>query len=59
LPVVFIATKSDLDLVAQRYPVQPDQYCRSLGLSVPISVSMKTGVTADLYNTLVSVCISP
>ncbi|KAJ3277074.1 ERMES complex Ca(2+)-binding regulatory GTPase gem1 [Terramyces sp. JEL0728] len=51
--------RSDLDLVAQRYPMQPDTYCRDLGLAVPMSVSMKTGVTADLFNMLVGICMNP
>lgn len=59
LPIVYIATKSDLDLVAQRYVVQPDAYCRSLGLVVPMSVSMKTGSSKDLFHMLVGVCMNP
>jgi Ras family protein T1 len=59
LPIVYIATKSDLDLVAQRHLVQPDQYCRSLGLSVPTSVSMKTNMNVDLFNMLIEICINP
>jgi Ras family protein T1 len=59
IPIVYIATKSDLDLVAQRHHIQPDLYCRSIGLPVPTSVSMKTTVTADLFNMLIEVCINP
>lgn len=60
LPVVYIATKSDLDLVAQRYALQPDTYCRQLGLVVPMNVSMKTASSAkDLVHMLVGVCITP
>lgn len=60
LPVVFIATKSDLDLVAQRFPLQPDAYCRSLGLVVPMSVSMKAGgATKDLFHMLMGICTNP
>ncbi|KAI8899737.1 P-loop containing nucleoside triphosphate hydrolase protein [Globomyces pollinis-pini] len=58
-PVVFIASKSDTDLVAQRYHIQPDAYCRSIGLVVPVSVSMQSAVTADLFNMLVKVCVNP
>ena len=57
--MVFISTKSDLDLVAQRHPVQPDAYCRSLGLSVPMGVSMKSGPSHDLFHMLVTVCMNP
>jgi mitochondrial Rho GTPase 1 len=34
-------------------------YCRNLGLAVPISVSIKESVTADLYNMLVGVAMDP
>ena len=56
---MFIATKSDLDLVAQRTLLQPDAYCRSLGLVVPMSVSMKTGTSKDLFHMLVGVSMNP
>ncbi|KAJ1553094.1 ERMES complex Ca(2+)-binding regulatory GTPase gem1, partial [Nowakowskiella sp. JEL0078] len=59
LPCVFVATKSDADYVPQRYEVQPDAYCRNLGLAVPLSVSMKEQVTADLYSLLVGVALDP
>ncbi|KAI8926690.1 P-loop containing nucleoside triphosphate hydrolase protein [Entophlyctis helioformis] len=59
LPMVFVAAKSDLDLVPQRYTPQPDAYCRSLRLPVPISVSMKERVTADLFNMLAAVALEP
>ncbi|KAJ3041842.1 ERMES complex Ca(2+)-binding regulatory GTPase gem1 [Rhizophlyctis rosea] len=59
LPCVFVATKSDTDLVPQRYEKQPDMYCRDLGLAVPISVSIKENVTAELYQLLVGVAMDP
>ncbi|KAF5372263.1 hypothetical protein D9757_009626 [Collybiopsis confluens] len=37
IPTLFVATKSDLDLAQQRHEVQPDVYCRRLGLQVPVS----------------------
>ncbi|CAG8461994.1 8997_t:CDS:10 [Acaulospora morrowiae] len=58
-PTVFVATKSDLDLVQQRHEVQPDVYCRNLGLAVPLSVSVKNQQTADLWNLLTGVSINP
>ncbi|RKO99119.1 hypothetical protein CXG81DRAFT_14979 [Caulochytrium protostelioides] len=58
-PCVFVATKSDRDLVAQKYPVQPDAYCRDAGLAPPLSVSMKESATADLYARLVGVGLDP
>ncbi|CAI2168666.1 3676_t:CDS:10 [Funneliformis geosporum] len=47
-PTVFVATKN-----------QPDVYCRALGLSGPVSVSVKKQQTADLWNHLVGVAINP
>lgn len=58
VPCVYVATKADLDLVAQRYAIQPDTYCRSIGASVPMSVSMKTG-GKELYTMLVGACMIP
>jgi Ras family protein T1 len=37
LPSLFVATKSDLDLVQQRHEVQPEVYCSKLGLRLPSS----------------------
>ncbi|KAH9246374.1 hypothetical protein BASA81_016089 [Batrachochytrium salamandrivorans] len=59
LPMVVVATKSDLDLVPQRYIPQPDEYCRTLRLAVPVSISIKDKVTADLFNMLAAVAIDP
>lgn len=59
IPTVFVATKSDLDTVQQRHDVQPDVYCRTLGLAVPISISLKERFTADVYNLLVGVAMDP
>ena len=54
-----MSTKSDLDLEQQRYLHQPDAYCRALGLAVPISVSIKEKMYADLFHLLVGVAIDP
>ena len=43
IPALFVATKSDLDLAQQRHEVQPDVYCRRLGLSAPMAVSARSG----------------
>ncbi|KAJ3133446.1 ERMES complex Ca(2+)-binding regulatory GTPase gem1 [Geranomyces variabilis] len=59
IPCVFVATKSDTDLVPQRFEVQPDAYCRALGLAVPISLSIKDNVTAELFSLLVGVAMDP
>ena len=59
IPIVFIATKTDLDLVAQKYVTQPDTFCRNLGLQVPISVSFKMGEKANLFQKLIEICINP
>lgn len=64
-PTLFVATKSDLDLARQRHEVQPDVYCRKLGLSIPhlgagpINVSARWGEVAQLYTVLVSVASDP
>ncbi|EPQ54461.1 mitochondrial Rho GTPase [Gloeophyllum trabeum ATCC 11539] len=59
IPTLFVATKSDLDLALQRHEVQPDVYCRRLGLQVPVSVSVKTGQTADVFHVICSVAMHP
>ncbi|CAG8545799.1 2502_t:CDS:10, partial [Scutellospora calospora] len=58
-PTVFVATKSDLDLVQQNHEVQPDVYCRSLGLAVPLCLSVKKQQTADLWNLMTGLSINP
>ncbi|KAI8093282.1 EF hand associated-domain-containing protein [Halteromyces radiatus] len=59
VPVVFVATKCELDLVTQRYEVQPDIYCRQLKLAVPLNVSVKEHQMADLYHILTGVAMNP
>ncbi|KAJ3239371.1 ERMES complex Ca(2+)-binding regulatory GTPase gem1 [Chytriomyces hyalinus] len=59
IPCVFVATKSDQDLVPQRYEVQPDAYCRREGILVPISVSVKENVMADVFHRIVQVAMEP
>lgn len=59
IPTVFVSTKSDLDLAQQRHEVQPDVYCRRLGLQVPVAVSIKDGQTADLFHAICSVALKP
>lgn len=59
IPTLFVATKSDLDLALQRHEVQPDVYCRRLGLQVPVAVSVKTGQTADLFHTICDIAMNP
>ncbi|PPQ63619.1 hypothetical protein CVT24_004372 [Panaeolus cyanescens] len=59
VPSIFVATKSDLDLALQRHEVQPDVYCRRLGLQVPVSVSVKTGQIADVFHQICSVAMKP
>ena len=45
--------------VLQRHEVQPDVYCRRLGIQVPVSVSVKTGQTADVFHAICSVAKHP
>ncbi|KAJ3082963.1 ERMES complex Ca(2+)-binding regulatory GTPase gem1, partial [Rhizoclosmatium hyalinum] len=59
IPCVFVATKSDQDLVPQKYEVQPDAYCRQEGLIVPVSVSVKDKMMADVFHRLVEVAMEP
>ncbi|KAF9533224.1 P-loop containing nucleoside triphosphate hydrolase protein [Crepidotus variabilis] len=59
IPTLFVATKSDLDLALQRHEVQPDVYCRRLGLQVPVAVSVKAGQTADVFHAICSVAMNP
>lgn len=58
-PTLFVATKSDQDLVQQRYDQPPDVYCRSINLPTPISVSVKSRQTADLFTILTTVAMNP
>ncbi|TDL16223.1 mitochondrial Rho GTPase [Rickenella mellea] len=59
IPTLFVATKSDLDLAQQRHEVQPDVYCRRLGLQVPVSVSVKDMQTADVFHAICSIALNP
>ncbi|KAJ3791164.1 P-loop containing nucleoside triphosphate hydrolase protein [Lentinula aff. detonsa] len=59
IPTLFVATKSDLDLAQQRHEVQPDVYCRRLGLQVPVSVSVKTDRTADVFHAICNIAMYP
>ncbi|SPO37689.1 probable Mitochondrial Rho GTPase 1 [Pseudozyma flocculosa] len=63
MPSLFVATKADLDLAQQRHEVQPDAYCRKLGLKIPglgagpLSVSMRDGQVADLYGLVCGIAV--
>lgn len=59
LPGIVVASKSDLDRVSQRCEVQPDQYCRQLGLPSPLFVSAKEGMMADLFQKLIVAAMNP
>lgn len=65
LPSLFVATKCDLDLAQQRHEVQPDVYCRKLGLSIPhlgagpLNVSARHGQIAGLYSLILSIAADP
>lgn len=64
-PSLFIATKCDLDLAQQRHEVQPDVYCRKLGLCIPhlgagpLNVSARLGQMAEYYSLIVSIASNP
>ncbi|KAF9221671.1 mitochondrial Rho GTPase [Gyrodon lividus] len=59
IPTLFVATKSDLDLAQQRHEVQPDVYCRRLGLPVPVAVSVRTGQIADVFHVMCGIATNP
>ena len=74
IPTLFVATKSDLDLAQQvsdqaeksplltddqRHEVQPDVYCRRLGLQVPVAVSVKKNQMADVFHVICGIAIRP
>ncbi|KDN51898.1 hypothetical protein RSAG8_00449, partial [Rhizoctonia solani AG-8 WAC10335] len=59
IPSMFVATKSDLDLAQQRHEVQPDVYCRRLGLQGPYAVSIKNPQIANLFPEIVATAINP
>jgi len=43
----------------KRHEVQPDVYCKRLGLQMPVAVSMKTGQIADVFHAICSVAMNP
>ncbi|PWZ02167.1 mitochondrial Rho GTPase 1 [Testicularia cyperi] len=65
MPSLFVATKADLDLAQQRHEVQPDTYCRKLGLKIPglgagpLNVSIRDGQIADLYGLICGIAVDP
>ena len=49
-----------LDLTKdQRHEVQPDVYCRRLGLQVPVAVSVKKNQMADVFHVICGIAIKP
>ncbi|WFC99154.1 ERMES complex Ca(2+)-binding regulatory GTPase gem1 [Malassezia yamatoensis] len=64
-PSIFVATKCDLDLAQQRHEVQPDVYCRKLGLRIPhlgagpLSVSARLGQMAGFESLVTSIAANP
>ncbi|KAJ2357797.1 ERMES complex Ca(2+)-binding regulatory GTPase gem1 [Coemansia sp. RSA 2618] len=59
LPVIFVATKSDLDYVEQRCDVPPDIYCRELMVNAPLHVSAKDAQMANVFQRMGSVTRNP
>ncbi|WVQ81609.1 mitochondrial Rho GTPase 1 [Cryptococcus sp. DSM 104549] len=59
IPSLFVATKSDLDLAQQRHEVQPDVYCRRLGLQAPMAVSARSGPLPNLWVAITRVALNP
>lgn len=58
-PVLLVATKSDCDLVPQRGPIQPDQFCRDQGLEPPFAINLRAGRTSDLFAHLLTQALHP
>ena len=73
LPSLFLATKSDLDLVQQRHEVQPEVYCSKLELRIPgghhtsfesgnsgpVHVSVKMNQLADVFGIICEIAQDP
>ncbi|GMK59302.1 hypothetical protein CspeluHIS016_0703170 [Cutaneotrichosporon spelunceum] len=59
IPSIFVATKSDMDLAQQRHEVQPDVYCRRLGLPTPLAVSALSGSLPNLWVAITRVALNP
>ncbi|PVU94442.1 hypothetical protein BB561_002543 [Smittium simulii] len=59
LPTMFIATKSDLDTIAQSSTIQPDIYCKSLKLPAPIFISVKTNRIANIFEKIAALMSKP
>jgi Ras family protein T1 len=58
-PVLIIATKSDCDLVPQRFPVQPDQFCKQYSLPSPLAINLRDNRTADVFGRLLAEALLP
>ncbi|KAG4107400.1 mitochondrial Rho GTPase [Neocallimastix lanati (nom. inval.)] len=58
-PIVYISTKNDCVAVEQGYEEQPDEYCRNIGLSIPVRISLKTNTLSDVYNLIVGIGMNP
>ncbi|KAJ2776989.1 ERMES complex Ca(2+)-binding regulatory GTPase gem1 [Coemansia javaensis] len=59
IPVIFVATKSDLDYVEQRSDPPPDVYCRELKVNAPIYVSARDGQMASVFQRMAAITRSP
>ena len=58
-PLLLVATKSDCDLVPQRGPIQPDQFCRDQGLEPPFAINLRSTLRLDLFAHLLSQALHP
>ncbi|KAG6335562.1 hypothetical protein ID866_3525 [Astraeus odoratus] len=62
--IVYVYDSSDTNSFSyisnlRRHEVQPDVYCRRLGLHVPVAVSVKTGQTADVFHEMCRIVMNP
>ncbi|RKP24474.1 hypothetical protein SYNPS1DRAFT_23446 [Syncephalis pseudoplumigaleata] len=55
----FVYDRSDANSFEYRFDVPPDVYCRQLGLAPPLSVSVMTQPTTDIFNTLTDIAMHP
>lgn len=59
VPLIFAATKADLDRQQQRNVEQPESYAQALDLAMPIHVSAAWQATSDLFAQIVAAAQTP
>ncbi|KAF7545454.1 hypothetical protein G7Z17_g9159 [Cylindrodendrum hubeiense] len=59
LPSIYTALKADKDKTNQRSELQPDQYCSSLSMSLPLHVSVTWGSISELFVAFADAATNP